>query len=77
VTEAGLGPQVVDVPAVGEVVATGDTSLPYRLLDGAGAEIGPVSEFLRELVAGDCAPSTCRSYAFDLLRWFRLLGALA
>ena len=75
-TEAGLGPRVVDVPAVGEVVATGDTSLPYRLLDGAGAEIGPVSEFLRELVAGDCAPSTCRSYAFDLLRWFRLLGAL-
>jgi integrase len=66
----------LEVAMVGEVVTTGDSSLPYRVLDGAGVEIGPVSEFLRELVAGDCAPSTCRSYAFDLLRWFRVLGAL-
>ena len=71
-----LGTPVVAVAAVGAVVTTGDASLPYRVVDAAGEEIRPVSEFLRELAAGDCAPSTCRSYAFDLLRWFRLLGAL-
>jgi hypothetical protein len=31
------------------------------------------SEYLRELAASDCSPSTLRSYAFDLLRWFRFL----
>lgn len=64
------------MPSIGTVVATGDASLPYRVLDDAGAEIGPVSEFLHEMTAGNCSSSTCRSYAFDLLRWFRLLGAL-
>jgi hypothetical protein len=31
------------------------------------------SGFLRELAASDCSPGTLRSYAFDLLRWFRFL----
>ncbi len=36
-------------------------------------EIGPISDFLRDLVAGDCSPLTVRSYANDLLRWFRFV----
>lgn len=31
------------------------------------------SGYLRELAASDCSSSTLRSYAFDLLRWFRFL----
>jgi hypothetical protein len=31
------------------------------------------SGYLRELAATDSSPSTLRSYAFDLLRWFRFL----
>lgn len=31
------------------------------------------SSYLRELAASDCSPSTPRSYAYDLLRWFRFL----
>lgn len=68
--------RTLDVASIGTVVTTGNASLPYRVLDGAGSEIEPVSEFLHELAVGDCARSTCRSYAFDLLRWFRLLSAL-
>ncbi|WP_432945760.1 tyrosine-type recombinase/integrase [Kribbella sp. CA-253562] len=32
-----------------------------------------VSGFLRDLAASDCSPGTLRSYAYDLLRWFRFL----
>ncbi len=31
------------------------------------------SAFLRDLAASDCSPATLRSYAYDLLRWFRFL----
>jgi Phage integrase, N-terminal SAM-like domain len=36
-------------------------------------EHAAASSFLRDLVASDCSPGTLRSYAFDLLRWFRFL----
>jgi integrase len=65
-----------EVPVLGSVIATEDPSLPFQVTDAAGDLIGPVGDYLRELVANDCSPLTCRSYAYDLLRWFRLLGAL-
>ena len=37
------------------------------------AEQLAASSYLRELAASDCSPATIRSYAFDLLRWFRFL----
>jgi integrase len=46
------------------------------VLDGAAREIEPVSSYLRDRMIGDASPSTCRSYAFDLLRWFRVLWAV-
>jgi hypothetical protein len=35
-----------------------------------------VSAYLRDVMLGDASPLTCRSYAFDLLRWHRLLWFL-
>ncbi|MBT2587387.1 site-specific integrase [Arthrobacter sp. ISL-95] len=49
-----------------------DTGLPFRLLF-PDTEHQAVSSFLRDLSASDCSPATLRSYAYDLLRWFRFL----
>ncbi|MFI0928409.1 hypothetical protein ACH4TP_31525 [Streptomyces sp. NPDC021012] len=51
-------------------------SLPWRVVDAAGREIEPVSSYLRDRMLGDVSPLTCRSYGFDLLRWYRVLWAL-
>jgi integrase len=64
------------VPSVGVVLAGRSVQLPFFVADGIGGEIGPVSAFLRDLMLGDASPLTCRSYAFDLLRWHRLLWCL-
>jgi hypothetical protein len=49
---------------------------PFIVLDQAGVELVDVTEYLRDLALGDASPLTCRSYAFGLLRWFRLLWLL-
>ncbi len=59
----------------GRVVATGDASLPFRLLDDGDQPVAVVDDFVRELVANGNSPATCRSYAYDLLDWFRFLRA--
>ncbi|WP_395292432.1 site-specific integrase [Kitasatospora hibisci] len=64
------------VARVGSVEATSAATLPWVVLDGAGRAITPVSDFLRELLACGNTPASCRSYAFDLLRWFRFLAAV-
>jgi integrase len=46
------------------------------VVDGAGVPVGPVSEFLRDLLACGSSPASCRSYGYDLLRWFRFLAAV-
>jgi integrase/recombinase XerC len=56
---------------VGRVMKS-DDGLPYRLIF-PGTEHLVVSSFLRDLSASDCSPATLRSYAYDLLRWFRFL----
>ena len=72
----GLMEGLWPVPSVGAVIAGRSVQLPFFVVDGAGGEIGPVSAFLRDLMLGDASPLTCRSYAFDLLRWHRLLWCL-
>ncbi|MEV0650116.1 tyrosine-type recombinase/integrase [Phytomonospora sp. NPDC050363] len=47
--------------------------MPYVVVDAAGREIAPVSQYLEDLQLRDVSPLTCRSYGHDLLRWFRLL----
>jgi integrase len=64
------------VPRIGCVVATGVPLEPYRVLDAGGAVVAPVSSFLRELLAASRASLTLRSYAMDLLRWWRFLAAV-
>ncbi|WP_228639341.1 tyrosine-type recombinase/integrase [Microtetraspora sp. AC03309] len=55
------------------VVAGTSPSLPWVVVDAAEREVAPVSSYLRDRLLGDVSPLTCRSYAFDLLRWFRVL----
>jgi integrase/recombinase XerC len=64
------------VPRIGGVLATGDSVLPWVVVDGAGLPVGPVVEFLRDLLACGSSPASCRSYGYDLLRWFRFLAAV-
>lgn len=66
----------IDLPRTGEVKAGDRPSLPYLAVDGTGAEVEPISEYLRDLALGDASSLTCRSYAHDLLRWWRLLAVL-
>jgi len=65
------------LPSVGEVVAGPRPDLPFFVVDSVGEELEPVSTYLGDLMLGDMSPLTCRSYAFDLLRWHRLLWCLA
>ena len=64
------------VPRIGRVAATDDPLEPYQVIDADGAVAAPVASFLRELLAASRAPLTLRSYAMDLLRWWRFLAAV-
>jgi len=66
----------VDLARVGEVVAARGRFPPFVVVGADGAEVGAAVRFLRDLALGDVSPLTCRSYGFDLLRWFRLLWVL-
>jgi site-specific recombinase XerD len=64
------------VDSVGAVVETDVMWEPYRLVDPVGEVVGSVTGFLLELAASGRSPATQRSYALDLLRWFRFLWAV-
>lgn len=66
----------VRLSRMGAVAAGTSVSLPWLVVDGAGREVEPVSSYLRDRLLGDVSPLTCRSYAYDLLRWFRVLWTL-
>ncbi|MEU7032755.1 tyrosine-type recombinase/integrase [Streptomyces sp. NPDC046237] len=63
------------LPETGRLVETGKAAMPYVLLDGAGAVVGPAELFFAELQACGRPASTLRSYGMDLLRWWRWLSA--
>lgn len=63
-----------ELPRLGTVAAGPGPLLLWVVRDEAGGEVEPVSGYLRDLALGDCSPLTCRSYAYDLLRWFRVCG---
>ncbi|MHB1555092.1 MAG: tyrosine-type recombinase/integrase [Acidimicrobiales bacterium] len=69
-------PATLAVPQVGQLVATGDSFEPYRLLDPQGVAVDAVGVFFGELQAQGRSVATLRSYGMDLLRWFRFLWAL-
>lgn len=64
------------LPIIGKVVSTVEVGVPYSVVDAAGGMIEPIDEYIREFSAGDNSPSSCRSYAYDLLRWWRWLAAV-
>lgn len=64
------------IPKVGKVVESGRVHRPYFVLDGHGVAVDAVTQYLRDLALNDNSADTCRSYGYDLLRWFRLLWLL-
>ena len=67
---------VLVVPAAGAVEAGNDLWEPVRLIDDDGELVVAVMAFLRELQASGRSAATQRSYAMDLLRWFRFGWAI-
>ena len=64
------------VDSVGAVVDTDVIWEPYRLVGPGGEVVTAVSGFLHDLQASGRTAATQRSYALDLLRWFRFLWAI-
>jgi integrase len=60
----------------GAVEATGDPFGPYQVVDVDGVAVASVAAYLRDLQACGRPAATQRSYAMDLLRWFRFLWAV-
>jgi integrase/recombinase XerD len=59
----------------GRVVAATGT-VPWLVVDPEGVPVEPVRRFLVDFVAQDNRPGSVRSYAYDLLRWWRWLRAV-
>ncbi|WP_051423507.1 tyrosine-type recombinase/integrase [Arthrobacter sp. MA-N2] len=75
--KAALDVSRVVLPSVGEVVQTTDLSLAWRVVGlPEEVDVAVIDDFLRDLSANDCSPQTLRSYAFDVLRWWRFLTVL-
>ncbi|MFD7621476.1 tyrosine-type recombinase/integrase [Streptomyces sp. NPDC059802] len=64
------------LPRVGSVVQLETQHPAYAVLDPAGSPVKSVTPYLRDLALNDNSPATSRSYANDLLRWFRFLWLL-
>jgi site-specific recombinase XerD len=64
------------VPRAGRLVETGDPWEPYRLADASGCAVVPVTAYLQDLQAAGRPAATQRSYAMDLMRWFRFCWAI-
>jgi len=64
------------VPRVGAVDVREDLWEPVRLIDPSGVPLASVTAFLNELQASGRSAATQRSYAMDLLRWFRFGWAI-
>ncbi len=60
----------------GALEGRGDPFGPYQVVDVDGVVVAPVAAYLRDLQACGRAAATQRSYAMDLLRWFRFLWAV-
>lgn len=66
----------IRLPCWGRVISTDDELVPYLIVGPDRAVVEPVRRFLTDFVAQDNSPTSVRSYAFDLLRWWRWLRAV-
>ncbi|MFT3872669.1 MAG: site-specific integrase [Nocardioides sp.] len=57
-------------------VGPGASGVAWLVYDEAGDPVTPVAEFLRDFAARGNSPSSVRSYAYGLLRWWRWLTAV-
>lgn len=57
-------------------VASQDAQPGFVVLDPAGDELTPATDWLLQLLARDCSPHTQRAYAMSLLRFLRFLWTL-
>ncbi|WP_367838120.1 tyrosine-type recombinase/integrase [Streptomyces rochei] len=64
--------EAIRLPRWGRVVETGGV-VPYEVQDADGQPIEPVRRYLRDFVAQGRRVGSVRSYAYDLLRWWRWL----
>ncbi|CAM5607134.1 hypothetical protein SDIAM103S_05887 [Streptomyces diastaticus subsp. diastaticus] len=64
------------LPRVGSVVQLETQHPAYAVLDPDEKPVESVTPYLRDLALNDNSPATSRSYADDLLRWFRFLWLL-
>src|SRR5258708_23674107 len=74
--EDGVEQGVVRVRVAGVLQETGVPWEPYLIIDAGGETVAAVAEFFRDLQAAGRSEATLRSYAHDLLRWFRFLWAV-
>lgn len=62
----------IRLPRWGRVVAA-EGSVPWVVVGPDDVVVAPIREFLAEFVAMGRSPGSVRSYAYDLLRWWRWL----
>jgi integrase len=73
--EFGRDVRSIQLERWGRVVAT-DGPVPFVVVDDDGQPVEPIARFLREFVARGHAAGSVRSYAYDLLRWWRFLRGI-
>jgi integrase/recombinase XerC len=73
-TEAPRDVSQLLLPGLGHVGR--DEHGAWQVYGPDGVAASAVGWFLADLSASDCADSTCRSYAYDLLRWLRFSAAV-
>lgn len=65
----------VRMPSWGRVAPTVGV-VPWLVYDDAGRLIEPIKRYLTDFMAQGNSPESARSYAFELLRWWRWLRAI-
>lgn len=62
--------QSIELPPWGQVAADPGV-VPWLVFDEEGKAVQPVRRFLIDFIARDNRTGSVRSYAYDLLRWWR------
>ena len=65
----------IALPRCGRVVEVSGV-VPFAVVDDEGQEIAAVTAYLRDFKASGNRDGSVRSYAYDLLRWWRFLRAV-
>jgi integrase len=65
----------ITLPRWGRVVEV-DDPVPWHVLDDAGDPVGPIGIYLGDFIVRGNGVASVRSYAYDLLRWWRWLRVI-